>query len=198
MVWGSALHRRLQYDMSHSWTNRRVVILDRDGTIVIDRHYLDNPEGLAFLPGAAEGLRSLYEHGYRLVVITNQSGIDRGYFSLAQMELMHDRLLEMVRIAGARLEGIYFCPHNPDAGCSCRKPQPGLLLRAAFELGFDPSNVIVVGDKASDIELGNRVAAPTVLISRAAAATQLALPPDFIAGDLSEMARFILERANAV
>jgi D-glycero-D-manno-heptose 1,7-bisphosphate phosphatase len=171
--------------------NRRVVILDRDGTIVVDRSYLDDPDGLEFLPGAAEGLRALHEHGYRLVVITNQSGVGRGYISLRQLELIHDRLTEMVRLAGAQLDGIFFCPHTPSAGCSCRKPQLGLLMRAASELDFDPSTVVVVGDKESDIEFGHRVGAPTVLISNSATSATTATLPDFIAPDLAQAAQFI-------
>ena len=100
----------------------RAVILDRDGTMVVDRHYLSDPDGLTFLPGAAEGLRLMYEQGNRLVVISNQSGVGRGMFSLEVLQRMNDRLMEMVRQAGARLEGIYCCPHRPEQQCACRKP----------------------------------------------------------------------------
>lgn len=171
--------------------HRKVVILDRDGTIVVDKDYLDTPDGLEFLPGAAEALRCLYENGYRLVVVTNQSGIARGHLDLGTLERIHHRLRQMVAAAGAHLEGIYFCPHGPDQGCACRKPGTGLLEQAATELGFDLSAVIVVGDKESDVELGRRVGAPAVLISTT--------PPEhtaanLVATDLCNAARWILSR----
>jgi D-glycero-D-manno-heptose 1,7-bisphosphate phosphatase len=141
-----------------------VVILDRDGTIVIDRNYLDDPAALEFLPGAAAGLRRMYERGHRLVVITNQSGIGRGFFSEARLQEIHARFAEMVQAAGARIERIYYCPHAPDSGCECRKPGTALLLQAATELGFIPRESVVIGDKASDVELGRAVGARTILI----------------------------------
>ena len=162
----------------------RVALLDRDGTIVIDRVYLDNAAGLEFLPGAAEGLRLLHERGYRLVVITNQSGIGRGYFPLERLQEMNARLVEMVEAAGARLAGIYYCPHAPEDLCSCRKPEPGLILQAAAELGFDPADAVVIGDKASDIECGRRAGASTVLITAEKALGSKDLIADAAAGDL--------------
>ncbi|MFI4868873.1 MAG: D-glycero-alpha-D-manno-heptose-1,7-bisphosphate 7-phosphatase [Steroidobacterales bacterium] len=132
--------------------NDKVVILDRDGTMVIDCAYLDDPAGLEFLPSAAEGLRWLSSRGYRVVVITNQSGVGRGLFPIERVYAME---------AGARLEYIYFCPHAPDAGCDCRKPALRLMTRAAAELGFDPASAIVIGDKESDVEFGRRAGAVT-------------------------------------
>jgi D-glycero-D-manno-heptose 1,7-bisphosphate phosphatase len=173
----------------------RAVILDRDGTIVIDRGYLDDPAGLEFTPGAAEGLRWLHSHGHRLVVITNQSGVGRGLFTLDRLESMNARLRAMVAEAGARLEGIYYCPHAPGTACACRKPAPGLLLQAAHELGFDPSAAVVIGDKASDVELGHRVGAATVLISDdTCQATDLTGRPDFVAADLLRAASWVTSR----
>jgi D-glycero-D-manno-heptose 1,7-bisphosphate phosphatase len=180
-------------DMNRSEGQRKVVILDRDGTIVVDRGYLDDPAGLAFLPGAAEGLRRLHREGYQLVVITNQSGIGRGRFTTARLHEIHTRFAEMVSEAGAPLAGIYFCPHRPDDGCLCRKPELGLVKAAAVELGFSDSAVIVIGDKDSDVELGKRIGAPTVLIS---STSEGAAGADFVASDLIQAAEFI-ERLNA-
>jgi D-glycero-D-manno-heptose 1,7-bisphosphate phosphatase len=162
----------------------RVALIDRDGTIVIDRVYLDNAAGLEFLPGAAEGLRLLHERGYRLVVISNQSGIGRGRITREQMQAMNARLKEMVEAAGARLAGIYFCPHTPEDHCSCRKPEPGLILQAAAELGFDPRDAVVIGDKDSDIEAGRRVGAATVLITAEKVLGSNDLSADAAAADL--------------
>lgn len=144
--------------------NNRVIVLDRDGTVVVDRHYLSDPGDLQFLPGAEAGLRKMSQLGFRLVIITNQSGVARGLFSLARLEEIHARLEEMLRSAGIRLERIYYCPHAPADGCDCRKPNLALMHRAAEDLQFDMSESIVIGDKPSDIEFGRRAGAVTMLI----------------------------------
>jgi D-glycero-D-manno-heptose 1,7-bisphosphate phosphatase len=182
--------------VSGSGAADKVVILDRDGTLVIDRGYLDDPAGLEFESGAAEGLRWLYSHGYRLVVITNQSGVGRGLFALERLEAMNTRLRVMVEDLGARLEGIYYCPHAPDDGCVCRKPALGLLTRAASDLGFNPASAIMIGDKESDIEFGRRAGATTILIASESPAVQFRSPPDFIAPNLMEAARMVTSRRN--
>jgi D-glycero-D-manno-heptose 1,7-bisphosphate phosphatase len=170
----------------------KVVILDRDGTLVIDRGYLSDPAGLEFEPGAAEGMKWLYSRGYRLVVITNQSGVGRGFFAIEQVEAMNERLNAMAEEAGVKLAGIYYCPHAPDGGCACRKPALGLMTRAASELGFDPASAIMIGDKESDMEFGRRAGATTVLIAAGASAAHVRTEPDIIAPNLMEAARAII------
>ena len=177
--------------MNATLRSDKVVILDRDGTVVVDRGYLDDPAGLEFEPGAAEGLHWLYSHGYRLIVITNQSGIGRGLFSLDRLEAMNARLSEMVELAGARLSGLYFCPHAPDANCNCRKPALGLMTKAASELGFAPASAIVIGDKESDIEFGRRAGAKTILIAADQSKVAFRFAPDIIAANLLEAARAV-------
>jgi D-glycero-D-manno-heptose 1,7-bisphosphate phosphatase len=162
----------------------KVVILDRDGTIVVDRNYLSDPVGLELLPGAAEGLRSLREQGYRLVVITNQSGVGRGLFSLERLAAMNKRLEQMVHENGGLLERIYFCPHRPEDRCLCRKPRPKLLLDAASELGFTPQKAVVIGDKASDVEFGRNVGATTMLLGSTGEA-------DYLVRDLAQAASIL-------
>jgi D-glycero-D-manno-heptose 1,7-bisphosphate phosphatase len=169
----------------------KVVILDRDGTVVIDRGYLDDPAGLEFLPGAAEGLRSLHSQGYRLVVISNQSGVGRGLFPIERVHAMNARLQRMAEEAGFKLERIYFCPHAPDAGCDCRKPAQRLMMQAAAELGFDPGAVIVIGDKESDLEFGRRAGALTLLIGKPESRPAPSSTPDYIVADLREAAAVI-------
>jgi D-glycero-D-manno-heptose 1,7-bisphosphate phosphatase len=170
----------------------RFVILDRDGTIVIDRHYLSDPDGLTFLPGAAEGLCAMYRQGCRLVVISNQSGVGRGMFSIETVERMNARLTEMVGQAGARLERIYFCPHRPEDGCLCRKPGTQLMARAAGELGFDPHEAVVIGDKQSDMEFGRNSGAMTVLVASDPSSEQArAAHADQVVRDLREAAMII-------
>jgi D-glycero-D-manno-heptose 1,7-bisphosphate phosphatase len=171
---------------------KKVVILDRDGTIVVDRNYLADPADLEFEIGAPEGLRSMYERGYRLVVITNQSGVGRGLFSLQRLEQIHDRLRQMVESIGVRLDGIYYCPHAPNDGCLCRKPQISLFNQAASELGFDPSSAVVIGDKMSDIEFGHRAGATTVLVAANSQSLVGGPKPDFVVKDLVQAAAFIV------
>ena len=173
----------------------KVVILDRDGTIVIDRNYLSDAAGLEFLPGAPEGLRSMHEQGYRLIVITNQSGVGRGLFSLDSLHQMNVRLQEMFRMSGARLERIYFCPHRPEEQCECRKPKIRLLMDAASELGFDPSRAVVIGDQSSDVEFGKRVGAVTMLVAAQGSAGALhSIAPDYVVRDLRQAAALLQSR----
>jgi D-glycero-D-manno-heptose 1,7-bisphosphate phosphatase len=173
----------------------KVVILDRDGTVVIDRSYLSDAAGLEFLPGAAEGLRSMHEQGYRLIVITNQSGVGRGMFSLEALQQMNLRLQQMVEDHGARLERIYFCPHRPEEHCQCRKPNTQLLTDAASDLGFEPARAVVIGDKDSDVEFGKRVGALTMLVAPGGAAGRsYASTPDFVVQDLRQAAAVLCHR----
>jgi D-glycero-D-manno-heptose 1,7-bisphosphate phosphatase len=171
---------------------RRFVILDRDGTMVVDRHYLSDPNGLTFLPRAAEGLRSMYEQGCRLVVISNQSGVGRGMFSIEALERMNVKLMEMVSQAGARLERIYFCPHRPEEACPCRKPRTQLMADAAGELGFDPRQAVVIGDKPSDVEFGRNSGAVTLLIdSDPSSERARSARADHVVRDLREAAMIV-------
>src|SRR5262245_39345312 len=143
---------------------RRFVLLDRDGTINAERHYLSDPGQLELLPGVAAGLAEMQRLGLGLVVVTNQSGIARGYFSDARLAEIHNRMGALLHSAGVHLDGIYVCPHGPDDGCEGRKPLPGLVTHAAGELGFDPAQAFVIGDKPCDIELGREVGATTLLV----------------------------------
>jgi D-glycero-D-manno-heptose 1,7-bisphosphate phosphatase len=169
----------------------KVVVLDRDGTIVVDRHYLADPSALEFEPGAEAGLRRMSDMGCRLVVITNQSGIARGFFSLSRLEEIHDRLRQMLHSIGVRLDGIYFCPHGPGEGCECRKPNLGLMRQASEQLGFDMSESIVIGDKDSDVEFGRRAGAVTILIGKPEVQLSSSATPAHVVQNLKEAADII-------
>jgi D-glycero-D-manno-heptose 1,7-bisphosphate phosphatase len=178
----------------------RPVILDRDGTLVVDRHYLDDPAQLCFLPGAVEALRIFSLSGHRIIVVTNQSGVGRGRFTLERMHEINARLLQMASEAGARIDAIYSCPHDPAADCACRKPRTQLVLEAAARFGFDPASSVVIGDKSTDVELGRRLGAVTVLISDdGQAADGDWVEPDHIVRDLLGAAQIIdqLERKGS-
>lgn len=174
--------------------DRRFVILDRDGTINVERHYLSDPEQIVLLRGAAEGLRELAEAGFGLVVVTNQSGVARGYLDEARLEEIHSRLRQLLAKADVHLAGIYACPHLAEADCACRKPRPGLVLAAARDLGFDPTRSFVIGDKPCDIDLGRAVGATTLLVRTGYGShhEQLGeISPDHIVDDLTQAARVI-------
>jgi phosphoheptose isomerase len=175
---------------------RRFVVLDRDGTIIVERNYLSDPGEVKLLPGSAAGLRSMHELGLGLIVITNQSAIGRGIINKDKLDLIHKRFYELLEREGVFLDGMYFCPHLPEDGCECRKPSPALLISAAQGLNFDPSQCFVIGDKVCDIELGRRVGATTILV-RTGYGEQFEkeenLQPDFIVNDLKEAAEVIKE-----
>ena len=137
------------------------VFLDRDGTINIEKDYLIDPAEFEFIPGVPQALKRLQDSGYLLVVVTNQSGVARGYFSSEQVDRLHEHMLQLLQRYGIKLAGIYSCPHHPTAGtgeylidCDCRKGKPGMLLQAAQDLGIDLHKSYMIGDKEADISAG--------------------------------------------
>lgn len=149
----------------------RALFLDRDGTLVEPRHYPSKPRDLILQRSIGPLLRTFQRAGWELFVVTNQSGIARGYFSEADLEQMHARLREMLDVWGVKLTGIYACPHHVDGivphlaiPCRCRKPRPGMLLAAAAEHDVDLSRSWMVGDILDDVEAGNRAGCRTVLV----------------------------------
>jgi histidinol-phosphate phosphatase family protein len=177
----------LRADQFFSSIKRKFVVLDRDGTIIEECSYLSDPEQIKLIPGATQALRELREMGFGLVIITNQSGVGRGFFDEARLREIHERMRQMLEAEGVWLDGLYFCPHKPDDGCSCRKPGVSLMEKASTELSFDPQGSIVIGDKSSDIEMGRRVRATTLLVRTgygAQVATDASLEADYIVDDL--------------
>jgi D-glycero-D-manno-heptose 1,7-bisphosphate phosphatase len=145
---------------------KRAAFLDRDGTIVRDAHYLSRLDDLELLPGAAAALKRLGDAGFLRLVVTNQSGVARGLVEAGFVERAHEELRRRLRAEGADVEGFYVCPHHPEHSgpCGCRKPLPGLVLQAAGEWDVDLPSSWVVGDKASDVELGRAVGCRAVLV----------------------------------
>lgn len=132
---------------------RPAAFLDRDGTLIAEREYLADPAGVELIPGAADALRRLAAAGYRLVIVTNQSGIARGYYGEAEFRAVQRRVEERFAEAGIHFDGVYHCPHHPEitGACECRKPGLGMYRRAARELGLDLARSIYVGDRPSDV-----------------------------------------------
>lgn len=168
-----------------------LLVLDRDGTLIAERGHLGDPAGVELLPGAVEGLRRFAGAGWQLVVASNQSGVGRGWFDERQLAAVNGELRARLAAAGIVLRGLHCCPHRPDEGCGCRKPAPGLLVRALRELGLRPRRCVVVGDKACDVELGRRAGARSVLVRTGyGAATERAglCRPDLVVDDLAALA----------
>ena len=173
---------------------RRWVVLDRDGTLIEERPYLSDPQQVRLLPRAAQAVHQLRRLGFPVVIITNQSGISRGYFGQDTLQRIHARLLRLLAVDGATVDGLYYCPHAPADGCHCRKPEPGLLRRAARDLGLRPEDAFVVGDKECDIELALRAGATPMLVrtgwGRQTAATAQ-VHPRFLVADLWQASQVI-------
>lgn len=163
----------------------RYLILDRDGTIIADKGYVHKIEDLVFLPGAIEGLLKFKKAGFKFIVITNQAGIARGFYTREDANIFNNEFIFKLQTAGVNIEKIYFCPHHPQltGECSCRKPKLGLVELAEKELGFKARHSIVIGDKDSDMELGKNCGALTVLIENSQ--YPCATNPDFRAKDIN-------------
>lgn len=184
------------------------VFIDRDGTLSEEVGYVNHPARLRLLPRSAEAVRLLNQAEIRAVVVTNQSGVARGYFSEDVLYAVNAKLVADLKTAGAFLDGLYVCTHHPTVGsppyrvrCDCRKPKPGLLLRAARELGLDLSASYMVGDKISDVAVGKRAGATSILVLTGYGLGeweyrrgQWPCAPDHVAEDLLDAVRWILAR----
>jgi D-glycero-D-manno-heptose 1,7-bisphosphate phosphatase len=188
--------------------SRPAVFMDRDGTISEEVGYVNHLSRYRLLPRSLEAIRLINEAGLMAIVTTNQSGVARGYFSQDLVEAVHARLLSLAAGAGTRLDAIYYCPHHPAEGsppwraaCDCRKPKPGMILRAAREHGIDLERSYVVGDSVVDIEAGAAAGVRGVLVLTGYGRGLLEhqkerfrTPPAHTADDLLEAVRWILER----
>ncbi|MBN1880895.1 MAG: D-glycero-beta-D-manno-heptose 1,7-bisphosphate 7-phosphatase [Deltaproteobacteria bacterium] len=148
---------------------RRAVFLDRDGTINVEVGYLNDPEELELIPGAAQAVARLNDAGFIVVVVSNQSGVARGYFTEEDVHAVNRRMVEVLGREGARIDGIYYCPHHPEFGdgeyrkdCGCRKPNTGMVKRAIDDLDIDISRSYVVGDHLGDVLLGVNAGARSI------------------------------------
>lgn len=175
---------------------RPAAFVDRDGTLIVERNYLGDPAGVELIPGAAEALNALNAAGYAVVMLTNQSGVARGYFDMAAVDRVHARLAELLAAEGAALDAAYTCPHGPNDACSCRKPLPGLARQAAADLGLDLARSLVFGDKAADLGVARAVGARGILVRTGHGAKEepTAAPlADLVADDLAAAVRLILK-----
>lgn len=168
----------------------KVVFLDRDGTVIEEKDFIKSPEEIEFIPGSIEGIRTLRKLGYKIIVISNQSGIGRGILTENMVKEVNDSFIQQLRERGAPIVALYFCPHHPDDDCDCRKPNTGMIHRAVVEHKLDLEKAVIIGDKLSDIELGKRVGAKSILVLTGYGRKErekledATVKPDFIADDL--------------
>ncbi len=143
----------------------KLVVLDRDGVINADSdEYIKSPEEWTPIPGSLEAIARLTQAGFRVVVATNQSGLGRGLFDMAALNAMHDKMHKAVNQLGGRIDAVFFCPHAQDAGCSCRKPQPGMLQEIAERFSMDLAGVPAIGDSLRDLQAASAAGARPILV----------------------------------
>jgi D-glycero-D-manno-heptose 1,7-bisphosphate phosphatase len=181
---------------------RRAVFLDRDGTLNVEVNYLHRVADFHLIEGAAQAIRALNAANYLVIVVTNQAGIARGYYDAAALDTLHTHLAQVLAAEGAQLDAVYFCPHHPDftGPCACRKPAPGMLLRAAADYRLDLTRSWLVGDTSSDIGAGCAAGCRTVLVRTgygnqvAAQLVRDAMPrPDMIVDDIGAAVQYLLK-----
>ncbi len=180
------------------------IFLDRDGVINENRSdYVKSWHEFQFLPGACEAIANLTAAGHRIVVCTNQAGIAKGIISLQTIEDIHQRMLAGIASAGGRIERVYYCPHSQQEGCACRKPRPGLLLRAVRELDLDLHDAVFIGDSMSDIQAGFACGVRPILVLTGRGIEQLctlsgaASEPFLVASDLYHASQPLTQGAYA-
>jgi D-glycero-D-manno-heptose 1,7-bisphosphate phosphatase len=145
---------------------KKLIILDRDGVINYDsKHYIKSPSEWHPIPGSLQAIALLKKANYLIAVATNQSGIARGYYDLATLDAIHEKMLSACRHAGGDIDGIYFCPHHPDEHCLCRKPQPGLLLQIEKDFQIPLKDLPMIGDRMTDVIAAQSVQAKPILLT---------------------------------
>ena len=191
--------------------SRPAVFLDRDGTLTEEVGYVNHPRRLRLLPRSARAIRRLNEVGVAAIVVTNQAGVARGYFSEEVLQAVNAALVAQLKAEGAHLDAIYVCPHHPTEGeppyrldCDCRKPKPGLLHRAAADHGLDLTRSTLVSDRPSDLVAARAVGAAAVLVLTGYGLgeweyrrARFPLEPDHVAPDLLDAVEWVLARRRA-
>lgn len=142
----------------------RAILADRDGTLIVEKNYLSDPEQVELIPGAGEAIRALREDGWLVICVSNQSGVGRGYFSLASVDAVNAKVQELLRESGAHLDAFYVCPDAPDVDSTHRKPAPGMAHDAARDFKLNLADCVVIGDKPADIGLARAIGARAVLV----------------------------------
>lgn len=177
---------------------KKAVFVDRDGTINVNVEYLNTPDNFKMYPSVAEGIKLLNENGFLVIVITNQSGIARGYFTKETLEKIHVRMIKELKEKGAKVDAIYYCPHHPDDKCICRKPETGLLKKAVKDFKIDTSKSFIIGDRMLDVEAGFKIGLKTILIPERKKMVEKereesTVEPDYICDDFLSGVKWIVK-----
>ncbi len=189
---------------------RPAAFLDRDGTIIVEKNFLGDPAGIELLPRAAEAIKLLNARGYRVISVTNQSGVARGYYGEEAVQSVNARLVELLQEQGAIIDEIFYCPHHPQADlpeyrkeCDGRKPNVGMATRAMAKYAIEIEGSLMIGDRAADIQFGKNLGVPTVLVltgygraERERIEDEHLTPPDHIAPDLFAAVEWALDRRS--
>jgi len=183
------------------------VFLDRDGTIIEDRGYLNHPDLLELIPNAAEAIASLNRASLKTIVVSNQSGVARGFFPESLLTVLHEKMLALLSEKDARIDAVYYCPHHPHVGeppyrtnCDCRKPKTGMLERAANDFSLDVARSYLIGDKISDMQTAMNAGCKALLVMTGYGRgewefnrSRLEKEPDYLAADLFDAAQWIVK-----
>jgi D-glycero-D-manno-heptose 1,7-bisphosphate phosphatase len=175
-------------------TRAPAVFVDRDGTIMVDADYCSDPKEVTIFPGVLESLRRLKSSGFKLIIITNQSGIGRGFFTLEQYRAVEAEVLR--QLGNGLIDATYFCPDVPSQRSSCRKPEPGMILQAAREHQIDLSGSFFIGDKEVDAECGRNAGVRTIRVQTGFQRDTTGSIADWVAADFADAAKIILDRLN--
>jgi len=183
----------------------KAIFLDKDGTVIKDVPYNVDPDKIVLLPGTAAGLQQLQAAGYLLIMVTNQAGVARGYFTEADLPAVENKLKELLEPSNIKLDGFYYCPNHPEGhvapyniSCGNRKPMPGMLLKAAADHQIDLKVSWMIGDILHDVEAGNRAGCHTLLIDNGGETEWIKnndyRQPDYVCADLLEAAQYVLSQ----
>ena len=199
-------NNKIFMDVGKKVKNLPAIFLDRDGTIIEEVGFLDSPEKITIIPGAIEALRIFQNLKYKLIVVSNQSGVARGFFNETTVRNVNEKMLDLLAKSAIKIDGIYYCPHHPQYGspeykidCNCRKPKPGMIYQAIKEHKLDILRSIIIGDKLSDVLTGKSLGMKSILVLTGFGINQRlklksiknSFQPDYIAHDVYQAALFI-------
>ena len=175
----------------------KAVFIDRDGTINVNYGYVSSPENFDIYPGVAKGIKLLKDAGFKIIVVTNQSGIARGYYTEGDLKKLHEKMIKELLKEDAELDAIYYCPHHPDDNCNCRKPKTGLLEKAIHDFDIDIKDSFLIGDRMIDVEAGHKMGLKTVLVPEDKEKIKIEMKnsnvkADFVCGDFYSGVKSIL------
>jgi len=182
---------------------QKVIFLDRDGTIIKEKNFIQSPQQLEFFSGSIQAIKILKNLGYKIIVVSNQSGVGRGILTEEMVKKVNHFFMRKLVEKDAPVDALYYCPHHPDQNCDCRKPETGMLKKAAQEHKLNLRDAVVIGDKISDVRLGKNIGAKTILVLTGYGKSEVSKikeekdKPDFVAKNLLSATRWIKE-LNAI